>query len=270
MKNKYYEMVGVFHKNGSEQTFRARHVPGEDLTMDSEGRVLNKNVLSIVMGKVTGRPGKVTKCVTKKGTEAQPLPYSLDTLQVEANRFHGYSPKTVLDTVQSLYKKKLVSYPRSDCNYIPTSQHSGGSKILKMLAAYGIPGADQGNLKIESRAFNDKKVTAHHAIIPTGVMPKDLDEKEVALYQMIASRYTLQYLPPCEFKSMQFEVTVAGEIFQGGGKLILKEGFRKFMKREAKDVEKDEGQAELPDIREGDTVTGHYWIKRLRIMVNMI
>ena len=69
---------------------------------------------------------------------------------------------------------------------------------------------------------------------------------------------------------MQFEVTVAGEIFQGGGKLILKEGFRKFMKREAKAVEKDEGQAELPDIREGDTVTGHYWIKRLRIMVNMI
>lgn len=270
MKNKSYEMIALFRKSGLAQMFRARHVPGEDLPMDSEGRVLDKNVLAIVMGKVTGRPGKVTKCVCKKGKEATPLPYSLDTLQVEANRSLGYSPKVVLDTAQSLYEKKLTSYPRSDCNYIPTSQHGDGAKILKMLAGYGIPGADQGSLKIESKAFNDKKVTAHHAIIPTGVMPKELNEKETALYKMIASRYTLQYLPPCEFKSMQFEVTVAGEIFQGGGKLILKEGFRKFMKREAKDVEKDEGQAELPDIREGDTVTGHYWIKRLRIMVNMI
>ena len=268
MRSKYYEMVGTFHKDGSRKTFRARHVPSRDLPVDSEGRVLDQNVLAIVMGKVTRREGRVTKCVQKKGLEAQPLPYSLDTLQVEANRFHGYSPKTVLDTVQNLYKKKLVSYPRSDCNYIPTSQHGDGAMILKMLAAYGIPGADQGSLNIESKAFNNKKVTAHHAIIPTGVMPKNLDEKEEALYQMIASRYTLQYLPPCEFKSMQFEVTVAGEIFQGSGKLVLKEGFRKFMKREAKDDEKDEGQAELPDIREGDTVTGHYWIKRLRMMVS--
>ena len=263
MKNKYYEMVGVFHKNGSEQTFRARHVPGEDLTMDSEGRVLNKNVLSIVMGKVTGRPGKVTKCTCKKGTEAPPLPYSLDTLQVEANRSLGYSPKVVLDTAQSLYEKKLTSYPRSDCNYIPTSQHGDGEKILKMLAGYGIPGADQGSLKIESKAFNDKKVTAHHAIIPTGVMPKELNEKETALYKMIASRYTLQYLPPCEFKSMQFEVTVAGELFKGSGKSILKEGFRDFMRRDAKEDKKDEEQAELPDIREGDIVRGYYWIKHI-------
>lgn len=263
MRSKYYEMVGIFHKDGSQKTFTARHVPGEDLPMDSEGRVLDKNVLAIVMGKVTGRPGKVTKCVCKKEKEAPPLPYSLDTLQVEANRSLGYSPKVVLDTAQSLYEKKLTSYPRSDCNYIPTSQHGDGAKILKMLAGYGIPGAEQGSLKIESKAFNDKKVTAHHAIIPTGVMPKNMDEKEKALYQMIASRYVLQYLPPCEFKSMQFEVTVAGELFKGSGKSILKEGFRDFMRRDAKEDKKDEEQAELPDIREGDIVRGYYWIKHI-------
>ena len=80
MKNKSYEMIALFRKSGLAQMFRARHVPGEDLPMDSEGRVLDKNVLAIVMGKVTGRPGKVTKCVCKKGKEAPPLPYSLDTL----------------------------------------------------------------------------------------------------------------------------------------------------------------------------------------------
>lgn len=261
MQSKYYEMFGVFRKIGSPQTFRARHVPSEDLPMDSEGRVLNKNVLSIVMGKVMGRPGKVTKCVCKKGIEAPPLPYSLDTLQVEANRSLGYSPKVVLDTAQSLYEKKLTSYPRSDCNYILTSQHGDGEKILKMLAGYGIPGAEQGSLVNKSKAFNDKKVTAHHAIIPTGVVPKELNEKETALFKMIASRYVLQYFPPCEFNSMEFEIMVAGEFFRGSGKLVMKEGFRKFMRWGAKDDKKDEEQAELPDIREGDIVRGYYWIR---------
>ena len=261
MRSKYYEMVGIFHKDGSQKTFTARHVPGEDLPMDSEGRVLDKNVLTIVMGKVTGREGKVTKCVTKKGTEAPPLPYSLDTLQVEANRSLGYSPKVVLDTAQSLYEKKLTSCPRSDCNYIPTSQHGDGGKILKILAGCGIPGAEQGSLVNKSKAFNDKKVTAHHAIIPTGVAPKELNEKETALFKMIASRYVLQYFPPCEFNSMEFEIMVAGEFFRGSGKLVMKEGFRKFMRWGAKDDKKDEEQAELPDIREGDSVAGNYCVK---------
>ena len=261
MKNKYYEMVGIFHKNGSEQTFRARYVPAEDIPVDSKGRVLDKNILSIVLGKVTGREGRVTKCTRKKGLEAPPLPYSLDTLQVEANRSLGYSPKVVLDTAQSLYEKKLTSYPRSDCNYIPTSQHGDGAKILKMLARYGIPGADKGSLAIRSRAFDDKKVTAHYAIIPTGIAPKDLNEKETALYKMIASRYMLQYLPPCEFEKMDFEVMVVGELFWGNGKIILKEGFKGFFRRGEKTTENDEEQAVLPDIREGDIVTGHYWIR---------
>jgi DNA topoisomerase-3 len=261
VKNKYYEMVGIFHKNGSEQTFRARYVPAEDIPVDSKGRVLDKNILSIVMGKVTGREGRVTKCTRKKGLDVPPLPYSLDTLQMEANWFHGFSPKTVLDTAQSLYEKKLTSYPRSDCNYIPTSQHEDGTKILKMLAAYGIPGAEKGSLAIRSRAFDDKRVTAYHAIVPTGVTPKELDDKEEALYKMISSRYVLQYLSPCEFNRMDFEVTVAGELFLGTGKLILMEGFREFFRRGSKYTENDVEQAILPDIWEGDAVAGNYWIR---------
>ncbi len=261
-KKNYYELVGAFRKEGSNNIIRARHVPGEELATDSEGRVLDKNLLSIVMGKVTGREGKVTKCERKKGTEAPPLPYSLDTLQVEANRSLGFSPKVVLDTAQSLYEKKLTSYPRSDCNYIPVSQHADGGKILKVLAAYGIPGAEEGSLNNTSKAFDDKKVTAHHAIIPTGVVPKELDEKEKALYQMIASRYVLQYLPLCEFNRMEFEITVAGELFRGSGKAILKQGFREFYKAQQKeDAQGEPEQAELPDIREGDTVTGEYNIE---------
>ena len=261
-KKEYYELVGLFKKDSSGEIIRARHVPGEELATDSEGRVLDKNLLSIVMGKVTGREGKVTKCERKKGTEAPPLPYSLDTLQVEANRSLGFSPKVVLDTAQSLYEKKLTSYPRSDCNYIPKSQHADGKKILKTLAAYGIPGAEKGDLGNLSKAFDDKKVTAHHAIIPTGIMPKELDEKEAALYQMIASRYVLQYLPLCEFDRMSFEITVAGELFRGSGKAVRKEGWRAFYKPQPKEgAEEEQGQDVLPDIREGDLVTGEYTIE---------
>lgn len=260
-KQNYYEMSGVFKKDGTGKAFRARHITGGDLPVDSEGRVLDKNVLSIVMGKVTGREGKVTKCVRKNGKEAPPLPYSLDTLQVEANRSLGFSPKVVLDTAQSLYEKKLTSYPRSDCNYIPSSQHADGTKILKVLDGYGIPGAAEGSVDNESRTFDDKKVTAHHAIIPTGEIPKDLDDKEAALYKMIASRYVLQYLPPCEFEKMEFEVTVVGELFRGSGKLIKKEGFRKFFRNQEKPEGGEEEQSDLPDIREGDMVTGTYEIE---------
>ena len=257
-KKTYYEMVGIFHKDGSKQTFRARYVPGEDIATNSEGRILDKNVLSILMGKVTGRQGEVTKCASKMGKEYPPLPYSLDTLQVEANKSLGFSPKKTLDTAQSLYEKKLTSYPRSDCNYIPMSQHGDGAKILKMLAGFGIHGAAEGGMDQKSKAFNDKKVTAHHAIIPTGVEPKELDKDEDALYRMIALRYVLQYLPPCDFEKMDFEVTVAGELFKGSGKVIRKDGFRKFFKSDEKDKEKKEDESDLPDIRQGDKVEGTY------------
>ena len=164
---KYYELKAVFTKEGVR--FSALWQPDEKrIALDEEGRQLDKRIAEAVREKVLPTDGIVQKVTRKKGTEAPPLPYSLDTLQVEANARFGISPKLALSTVQSLYEKKFVSYPRSDCNYIPWAQHKDAYRILQKLASRSVRGAKQADPTLRSRAWNDKKVTAHHAIIPTG------------------------------------------------------------------------------------------------------
>lgn len=150
--------------------------------------------------------------------ENAPLPYSLDTLLVEANKRYGMSPSSVLAKVQSLYEKKYVSYPRSDCNYIPTSQHVDGRRIIQSLADYGLGVAAEADAGLKGRCFNDGKVSAHHTIIPTGIVPKGLDEWERKVYDMIAVRYIVQFYPPCKFDTVKYEIESQGHVLVGSGK----------------------------------------------------
>ena len=222
---KYYELQAAFTKEGIR--FTALWQPDEDkVKLDEEGRLLDKQIAEAVREKVLPADGIVQKVTRKKGTEAPPLPYSLDTLQVEANARFGISPKLALSTVQSLYEKKFVSYPRSDCNYIPWAQHKDAPRILKKLATRNVKGAGQADSKLYSKAWNDKKVTAHHAIIPTGEIPQQLSTTEEKIYTMIAERYVMQFYPPCEFETITFEILLADELFKGSGKVILKPGFK--------------------------------------------
>ena len=222
---KYYELKAAFTKEGIR--FTALWQPDEKKTaLDEEGRLLDKQVAEAVREKVLPADGMVQKVTRKKGTEAPPLPYSLDTLQVEANARFGISPKQALSTVQSLYEKKYVSYPRSDCNYIPRAQHKDAFRILDRLASRNVRGAAGADVSLFSRAWNDKKVTAHHAIIPTGEIPMQLSATEEKIYTMIAERYVMQFYPPCEFETITFEIMLADELFKGSGKVILKPGFK--------------------------------------------
>lgn len=222
---KYYELKAAFTKEGIR--FTALWQPDEKKTaLDEEGRLLDKQVADAVREKVLPADGIVQKVTRKKGTEAPPLPYSLDTLQVEANARFGISPKQALSMVQSLYEKKYVSYPRSDCNYIPRAQHKDAFRILNRLASRNVRGAAGADVSLFSRAWNDKKVTAHHAIIPTGEIPLQLSATEEKIYTMIAERYVMQFYPPCEFETITFEIMLADELFKGSGKVILKPGFK--------------------------------------------
>lgn len=246
----YYLLNGNFIKDGI--TFKATYVPPEDMT-DSEGRVLKKGLLEGVMKKLSPK-GTVDTVETKSGKEYPPLPYSLDSLQVDANKKYKMSPKQVLDTAQSLYEKKFVTYPRSDCNYIPDAQHEDGNRILPMLADYGIKGASGGEAHIKSKAFNDKKVSAHHAIIPTFVSPKGLNEEEAKLYEMIAQRYVLQFYSACEFDTTTFTILVGDALFKGTGKLIKKKGFRVLVSSENAE------EVVLPKLAKGDVVDASFEI----------
>ena len=223
-----------------------------------EGRILKKEIAEGIVEKIRGTNGKISSVEEKKGETKQHLPYSLSTLQIEAGKKFGYSPKEVLDTQQSLYEKQLTSYPRSDCNYLPENQMADAKNILANLKnlteefANWVGGAD---LSIKSHAWDDKKISAHHAIIPTTVKPnfESLTEKEKNLYGLVAQAYIAQFYPTEKFLSTKIKIKSEGEEFQANGKVILENGWRALYK-EIKNSNEEE-EVTLPKVAEADEVS---------------
>lgn len=246
------------HANG---TFRAKWKAQEQDGVDEEGRILKKDLAEEILTSSSVPPAKIESVEQKKGTSPQRLPYSLSALQIDAGKIFGYSPQEVLDTQQALYEKKLTSYPRSDCDYLPENQLGDAAAILKNLAAADSSleqFIEKADLSIKSRAWNDKKISAHHAIVPTTVETKlsDLSEKEKNLYMLIAKSYIAQFYPAQEFLSTKVELSAGGEMFTASGKVILQQGWKSLYQNDAKkdDVENEEEQQSLPDMQQGDSV----------------
>lgn len=247
------------HENGS---FLTKWKPRELDGVDGEGRIIEKNVAERIIIEVKNSPAKISSVEQKKGTAAQRLPYSLSALQIDAGKVFGYSPQDVLDAQQSLYEKKYTSYPRSDCDYLPENQLADKDAILENLAALSAPFsafAEKADRSIKSRAWNDKKISAHHAIIPTTVRPDyaALSEKEKNLYGLIARAYIAQFYPAQEFLSTKIDVSVGEEIFTASGKVILQDGWKALYQKQTDDKAKDDADEvqNLPSLREGDSVT---------------
>ena len=246
------------HANG---TFRVKWKAQEQDGVDEEGRILKKDLAEEILTASSVPPAKIESVEQKKGTSPQRLPYSLSALQIDAGKIFGYSPQEVLDTQQALYEKKLTSYPRSDCDYLPENQLGDAAAILKNLAAADSSleqFIEKADLSIKSRAWNDKKISAHHAIVPTTVETKlsDLSEKEKNLYMLIAKSYIAQFYPAQEFLSTKVELSAGGEMFTASGKVILQQGWKSLYQNDAKkdDVENEEEQQSLPDMQQGDSV----------------
>ena len=242
------------HANG---TFRAKWKAQEQDDVDEEGRILKKDLAEEILTASSVPPAKIESVEQKKGTSPQRLPYSLSALQIDAGKIFGYSPQEVLDTQQALYEKKLTSYPRSDCDYLPENQLGDAAAILKNLAAADSSlerFIEKADLSIKSRAWNDKKISAHHAIVPTTVETKlsDLNEKEKKLYMLIAKSYIAQFYPAQEFLSTKVELSAGGEMFTASGKVILQQGWKSLYQNDAKDDEEE--QQSLPDMQQGDSV----------------
>ena len=245
------------HNNGS---FRAKWKAKEQDGVDEEGRILKKDLAEKILEQAAVPPARIESVTQKKGTSPQRLPYSLSALQIDAGRIYGYSPQEVLDTQQALYEKKLVSYPRSDCDYLPENQLNDADVILKNLAAVSSALAhlvEHTDTKIKSRAWNDKKISAHHAIIPTtlGTNLSDLNEKEKNLYTLIAKSYIAQFYPAQEFLTTKIDISAGSEIFTASGKVILEQGWKSIYQAEAQkeDEEDKDEQQSLPNMQQGDT-----------------
>ncbi|MEN6566990.1 MAG: DNA topoisomerase 3 [Veillonellales bacterium] len=254
----YFTLKADFqHENG---LFTAHWKPqAEQPGRDSEGRLVDQAAAQSLLEKIetTKEKAKITLCVTTEKKEIQRLPLSLSVLQVMAGKKFGYDPQTILDTAQKLYEKKLTTYPRSDCDFLPESQHDDGTAILGNLSGSSQPqlaewskGADP---KIKSRAWNDKKITAHHAIIPTTGKCNfsALQEVEKKVYCLIAQAYIAQFYPVHVYNQTKVEVEHAGEIFAASGRIIIESGWKTVYGMED-DEKKEEDSGTLPAMKQGD------------------
>ena len=247
------------HENGS---FIAKWKPKNDdrKFFDREGRLINKNFAEEYQKKFATPPldGKISGCKTSEKKEYQPLPFSLSTLQIAAGKMFSYTPQQVLDAAQSLYEKKLTTYPRSDCQYLPTTQFNDAKKILSNLQRTADETlkklADNADAKIKSYAWNDKKISAHHAIIPTmKPVTGGLNIVEMNIYKLIAKNYAVQFYPLHIYDETVIEVNYHNEKFTARGKVTKQIGWREFYVT-PKTKSDDEVSQNLPKVAKGDIV----------------
>lgn len=230
--------------------------------LDSEGRLVKESLGKELFTKLKNQPiGKIMSRQKVKKKEPQRLPLSLSALQVLAGKRFNYDPQTVLDTAQLLYERKLTTYPRSDCDYLPENQRKDSAQILKNLGSMGneqvsqwVSGAD---LQIKSRAWNDKKITAHHAIIPTTVHCKFLGLSAVQqnIYLLIARAYITQFYPLHEYEQTKIEIMHDEEFFAVHGRVVLQQGWKELYRQESKEEENGDDGGTLPIVKKGDDVT---------------
>ena len=201
-------------------------------------------------------PFTITDISSKKGTEAPPRLFDLTSLQVECNKKFGYSADMTLQLIQSLYEKKVATYPRVDTTFLSDDIYPKCQKILEGLkdyAVYTAPLAGKPLIK-SKKVFDNSKVTDHHAIIPTGVQPRELTNMEKTVYDLIARRFIAAFYPDCKFST----TTVTGEAdsieFKATGKQILEQGWRVVFTKEQQDEAKENDEEKtLPAFSKGES-----------------
>lgn len=254
----YYAITADLNAHGT--AFSAKWKPSPTQSgMDEEGKLL----LDIELGKSlvahlsAETQASVLSCETKHKKAFQPKAYSLADIQIEANRLFGYTAEETLNICQSLYEThKVTSYPRTDCGYLPESQHGDASRVLQAISqtcrdtAKAVAAADPS---IKSPTFNDKKITAHHGIVPVANIadwPK-LTDKEQNIYKLVAKRYIAQFFPAHEYDATEMQLRIGNETFSAKGKTVTKKGWKLLYSRsDASD--KGEDAQSLPVLVAGD------------------
>ena len=209
-----------------------------------------------LLERIKNAPFTITDISSKKGTEAPPRLFDLTSLQVECNKKFGYSADMTLQLIQSLYEKKVATYPRVDTTFLSDDIYPKCPKILEGLkdyAVYTAPLAGKPLIK-SKKVFDNSKVTDHHAIIPTGVQPRELTNMEKTVYDLIARRFIAVFYPDCKFST----TTVIGEAdsieFKVTGKQILEQGWRVvFSKEQQDDTKENDEEKTLPAFAKGES-----------------
>ncbi len=229
-------------------------------TCDDQDRCLNQaHAQQAAVAMQNANSARVIKLRTERMREVAPLPFDLGTLQEICSKKLGLGAQETLDIAQALYETyKLVTYPRSDCGYLPQSQHGEAPAILAALAHADsalAPLAGHLDPQRRSRAWNDAKVSAHHGIIPTAAAKnlERLSGKHRAVYTLIRARYLAQFLPSHEYDRTQADFDCAGQALRAVGKQIVEPGWKRALPEALTPAKGREAPAPqpLPRLHEG-------------------
>lgn len=258
----YYTLFALipYQQQGVAFDICARWQPSEACLpwQDDEGRVVSRKLVENVAQRIANQPATVKESEHKQTKQAAPLPYSLSSLQIDAAKRFAMSAQQVLDTCQSLYEKhKLITYPRSDSRHLPLEHFSQASVVIQAVAnnAQDLATAAHGaDLTHKSKAWNDSKVDAHHAIIPTPKQARlnSLCAQEMKIYQLIARQYLMQFYPAAIFAEAKLVFDIAGGTFIAKGRQLIFPGWKSLT---GMTEQEDDGTETVPPLETGTELT---------------
>ena len=235
----------------------------------TSGKFMSEEEGKAAFSMIDGKPFVITDVKKKQGKEPPKQLYDLTSLQVDLNRKYGFSSQLSLNIIQGLYEKKLTTYPRVDTQYLSDDIYPKCPGILNGVSQCVMEGkkpylsivqnlaAISKSLPKSKRVFDTSKVTDHHAIIPTGVVPSGLTDVEKKVYDLIARRFVAAFYPDCKFSTTSVSGKVDKVDFKTSGKEILYPGWRSVYSKEDQTVDEN-GKKEmeeklLPTFEKGET-----------------
>lgn len=258
----FYE-VFIDLKTNTNQVYSAKWKPSAacEPYMDEDGRVLLKKLAETVLRKVINQTGQVIAVSESIKQQAPPLPYNLSSLQIDASKRYNFNAQKTLDICQQLYENhKLLTYPRSDCRYLPKGHYADKSSVTQAISTTCTALAQavtQADLSLKSKAWNDAKVGAHHAIIPTQrkLEASRLTADELKIYELVARQYLMQFYPAFQYQEKQIDTQVGGGLFISKQKEVIAQGWKVlFAEKKPNNQDPEFSALPLPHVTQGESV----------------
>lgn len=255
----YFDVQALVQPLVKPQPFKMRWQPGADVA-DSDGRCLKEAVARSVAKAVANTQGRVEISEIERKREAPPLPYDLSTLQQDCSRLFGMTATETLEAAQRLYEThKAATYPRTDCQYLPLAQFTDATAVLAAVRNREPAFASliaNANLALQSRAWNDSKITAHHAIIPTAAPSRgsEMTPSDRNAYQLIVHRYLAQFYSTHEYDQRRIQARFGTELFSVTGRTPIVAGWKTVFAEPPEQDGNAQDEAPLPAVKAGDTL----------------
>ena len=254
----------------SEPFWEIKTIYREAVFSATSGRFKKPEDAKQVLAEISDKDLHIGKIQTKKSNEHPPRLFDLTSLQIECNKKFGLSADETLRTIQSLYEKKVTTYPRVDTTFLSDDIYKKVPATLKNMKGYENftqPLLSEGKLRKSKKVFDNKKITDHHAIIPTGVNRIDLNDIERKVFDMVSKRFIAAFYPDCQIANTTVEAAISDHKFKAIGKQILKPGWRVVFQNENSSSEDrilpafttGEHGSHKPDLQEKQTQPPSYY-----------